>query len=134
MGCSIEEAELPTDSFDWVIAIRSLNHFQDVERALSVMFDAARDGATMLLIESLPLPLVRGRRHARLSHELAPRGFEHYRNWGSEDFLEFAGSRYAFEVLYHRPVGRDTCDQWLLVLEVRKGGLSLDGPGYQPSP
>lgn len=113
----VEEVCLESESFDWVVAIRSLNHFQDLDKALENMLGALRDGGRVLAVESLALPLVRSRSHQRLCHENADGGFQHFRNWGSEEFIRWVERRFACEVLVHRPVGRDTCDQWFVVLK-----------------
>ena len=114
---TIENLDNSPGGFRHVIALRSLNHFVDVERALTVIAAALQPGGTLLLIESLPLPLLRGRRHAKACHETAAGGFQHFRNWSSHRTLEILHARLPFRVLFHRPIGRDTCDQWILQLE-----------------
>jgi SAM-dependent methyltransferase len=109
----IENFDGPESSFDHVVAIRSLNHFIDVRRALAVMVRVARPDATLTLIESLALPLLRSRRQATVSHDAAFGGFQHLRNWGSEDVLPILESL-PVTVSLHRPVGIDTCDQWII--------------------
>jgi SAM-dependent methyltransferase len=101
--------------FDAVVALRSLNHFRDVGRALDVMAGCLRTGGQALLVESLPLPLVRARRHAVRAHRESAGRYEHLRNWDSSQVVDLLRGR-PFEVLEERPVGRDTCDQWILRL------------------
>jgi 2-polyprenyl-3-methyl-5-hydroxy-6-metoxy-1,4-benzoquinol methylase len=108
----VEGFEAPR-AFDRIVAIRSLNHFADVERALSRLAACLAPGGLMLLVESLALPLVRGRRQAARCHEVAEGGFQHLRNWSSHRTIS-ALRGLPLRVTFHRPVGRDTCDQWIL--------------------
>ncbi|MBM4398364.1 MAG: class I SAM-dependent methyltransferase [Deltaproteobacteria bacterium] len=112
----IEEFAGFDGAIDHVIAIRSLNHFLDIDTAFARIAAGLRPGGSLLVIESIPLPLLRSRRHARLCHEAQRGGFQHFRNWDSHRTLH-AIRRFPFQVKFHRPVGRDTCDQWLLTLE-----------------
>jgi SAM-dependent methyltransferase len=113
----VEDLEAPPASFDHVVAIRSLHHLPDLERALGVLVRVLRPGGRLLVVESVPLPLLRSRRHSRRSQVEARGGFQHYRNWGSEEVLDFVRGRLPLRTVLHRPVGRDTCDQWILELE-----------------
>lgn len=102
--------------YDHAVAIRSLNHFKDVRIAVSRMADAVKQGGRILLVESLPLPLVRSRRKLAFSHQVSDGGFQHLRNWDSSMVLnEIKGM--PLRVTQNRPIDRDTCDQWFLELE-----------------
>ena len=103
-------------SFDHALAIRSAHHFADLDRALGVLCAALKPGGRILLVESLPLPLVRSAADSRKSQHESRGGFQHYRNWDSYRFLEHVLGRYPLEPVFHRPVSRDTCDQWILEL------------------
>lgn len=107
------------EPYDHVLAIRSLHHVADLDRAFATMTDLIRPGGTLLLIESVALPLVRSRRHSAHSHAHATGGFQHARNWDSKRMLAFLGGRFPLRTVFHRPVSADTCDQWILVLERR---------------
>ncbi len=100
-------------SFDHAVAIRSLNHFIDPAAALAVLARVLKPGGTLTLIESLALPLVRTRRQADMSHGIAAGGFQHLRNWDSAPVLALL-TELPFEVTRHRPIGPDTCDQWII--------------------
>lgn len=102
--------------FDHVIALRSLNHFEDVDRALARICTVLKDGGGLLVVESVALPMVRSREHSATSHEASAGGFQHYRNWDSERVLERIRGRLPLDVVFHRPIGPDTCDQWILKL------------------
>ena len=112
---TIEEYGGDGGPFDAVVALRSLNHFADVGLALDVIAACLRPGGEALLVESLPLPLVRSRRHAARCHDEAAGRYEHLRNWDSAQVVALLSSR-PFAVLEERPVARDTCDQWILRL------------------
>jgi SAM-dependent methyltransferase len=110
---AIESFDGPAASFDHAVAIRSLNHFIDPAAALAVLARVVKSGGTLTLIESLALPLVRTRRQADRSHQVAAGGFQHLRNWDSAPVLALLGDL-PFEVTRHRPIGPDTCDQWIV--------------------
>ncbi|MBP7126946.1 methyltransferase domain-containing protein [Myxococcota bacterium] len=122
---TIESFDARRGPFESVMAIRSLNHFEDVSRAFQVMWDSLAPGGDLLVVESLPLPLVRSRRKASRSHQEAQGGWQHRRNLSSHQVLEIA-RRWPFEVVRHRPVGPDTCDQWFLWMR-RPGGALPTG-------
>lgn len=113
---AVENAQLNESGFDCCLAIRSLNHFPDIHRALENMTIWLRPGGTLILVESLPLPLLRPRKASLRSQTNATGGFQHYRNWDSYDVLRFISDRFPFRVSYHRPIGRDTTNQWILEL------------------
>jgi len=111
---TIEAFDAEPASFDHAIAIRSLNHFEDPAKALEVLAKVIKPGGSLVLIESLPLPLIRTKKQADTSHELAQGGFQHLRNWDSYPVLELI-SKLPFKVEWHRPISPDTCDQWIIV-------------------
>ncbi len=117
--CAGIEDFVPEDSgaYDHMVAIRSLHHVADLDRAFARMCDLLRPGGSLLLVESVALPLVRSRRQAAWCHAHATGGFQHVRNWDSHRMLAFLGGRYPLRLAFHRPISPDTCDQWFLVLE-----------------
>jgi len=104
--------------FDHVLSLRSLNHFLDVKAALQVVSRCLRPGGTAVFIESLALPMVRTRSKAAYSHSEARGGFQHLRNWSSVHLVDLVTRHFQtdFVVEHHRPVGPDTCDQWIVTL------------------
>lgn len=113
--CGIETFS-SSKRYDMIVAIRSLNHFDDADMALARMSSYLAPGGRLLLVESLPLPLVRSRQHAELCHTVAFGGYQHKRNWSSHRVIE-AVANLPLRLVFHRPVGRDTCNQWILELE-----------------
>jgi hypothetical protein len=101
--------------FDTVLSLRSLNHFISVSDALLSIHRALKPAGQAVFIESLALPLVRSSRHAQDCHDEAAGGFQHLRNWDSSQLIELA-LKSGFDVTFHRPISRETCDQWIVVL------------------
>lgn len=106
--------------FDHVLSLRSLNHFLDVDAAIASIRRCLKPGGRVVLMESLALPLVRSRKKAHASHQAAAGGFQHLRNWDSAQLIEVVErinqAEPVFQVEYHRPIGPDTCDQWIVIL------------------
>jgi ubiquinone/menaquinone biosynthesis C-methylase UbiE len=110
----LEDVDLSPASYDFVIAIRSLNHIADVSMALARVISALKRGGTMLLIESLPLPLVRSRKTSQRCHADATGGFQHFHNTDLQEALDILGKE-RVEPVFVRAISLDTCDQWILV-------------------
>jgi len=104
--------------FDTVLSMRSLNHFMDVGAALASIHRCLKPGGRAVIVESLALPLVRTRRQADDCHVRQAGGFQHLRNWDSMQLLELVAESFGdrFAVTFHRPIGLDTCDQWIVIL------------------
>jgi SAM-dependent methyltransferase len=113
----IEEFDHPTGYFDYVLMLRSLNHFRDLERTFDLVTRLLRNHGNVILTECLPFGLLRSRgKTAEARQSLVPR-FEHFRNWSSEQVLEFVRrGGYPFRVNVHRPVQPKTANMWLLKL------------------
>jgi SAM-dependent methyltransferase len=110
----IEDAKLPREAYDAVLALRSPNHFVDVRRALQVITDALRPGGRLMLCDSLAFGLLRQPHQAAYADAMSP-GHHHYRNWSSEQFLA-ALAAHPLELTSHVPVSPATSDLWLLEL------------------
>lgn len=114
----IEDFESPDGMlYDHVLAIRSVHHIEALEVALERICAVLKPGGRLLIIESAALPLLRSKKHAELAKSYASGGFQHLRNWDSNEMLAFLGKRFHLEVLFHRPISPDTCDQWILVMQ-----------------
>jgi protein-L-isoaspartate O-methyltransferase len=114
----LEEAQIEPASYDYVVAIRSINHIADINAGLEKMVKAMRANGTMLLIESLPLPLVRSRKASQRCHEMATGGFQHFHNNDLHEVLNIL-QKTDVEPVFMREVSLDTCDQWILVCKKR---------------
>ena len=111
----IEDFSFRHGYFDYVFALRSLNHFHDLERAFTVMTDLLKDRGMLVMAECVPFGLLRSRAQTRRARRAAGPGFEHYRNWSSEQVLEFIRKKgFPLKLNTHRPVRPGTSNQWLL--------------------
>lgn len=112
---TIEEFTAPEGFFDYVLVFRSLNHFRDLERAFAVIERVLRVEGMLYVCDSVVFGMLRTPAQVRFADEHAPYGHEHYRNWSSHQLLEFL-ERYRFRIDAHRPVNRQTSNQWMLKL------------------
>lgn len=101
--------------FDYVLALRSVNHFRDMERAFRNLASLLRVQGQFVLCDSVAYGLLRTSSQARYADQNAPVGHEHYRNWSSHQLVEFA-RRFPFRVDVHRPVSAQGCNQWIVKL------------------
>jgi SAM-dependent methyltransferase len=113
--CAIEQFEFEPGYFDYVLALRSFNHFRDLEKAFAVMAGVLRVQGQFVLCDSVAYGLVRTPAQARFADQNAPVGHEHFRNWSSQQVVQFA-RRYPFRVDVHRPVTAQSCNQWIVKL------------------
>ena len=111
----IEHFATEPASYDHVLCLRALNHVFDLDEALSRMSRALKPGGLLLLLEMTPFAMLR-RAEQIAAADRAPRaGHQHFRNVASEDVLPLV-ARHGLRVVEHRPVGRDTSNQWILLL------------------
>lgn len=96
--------------YDNIIVIRSINHFDDVEMAIKNIIKMLKSGGKLMIVDSIPLPII--------GREMDRSLFEHKRNWSSYDCLEHMKDK-EVSLVFHRPVSKDTCNQWFLVFEKR---------------
>jgi SAM-dependent methyltransferase len=73
------EAFTPEAPLDHVLVLRSWNHLQDPDRALTLWHQALSPEGTLLVVDNGAYGLVRTRAQAALA-EGGPAGFEHHRN------------------------------------------------------
>jgi SAM-dependent methyltransferase/pyruvate-formate lyase-activating enzyme len=112
---SIEDLDVAQGFYDYVFVFRSLNHFFDLERAFTVIERALRVGGMLYVCDSVVFAMLRTRAQVEWADTHAAVGHEHYRNWSSEELLDFL-QRYRFRVNVHRPVSPDGSNQWILKL------------------
>lgn len=109
----IEDFQAEASAFDYVLAFRSLNHFRDVARAFSVVTSVLREQGQLLLCDSPPFGMVRTREQVRFADTYARHGHEHFRNWTSHQVVALL-RRFPMRLNVHRPVTRETSNQWIL--------------------
>ena len=111
----IESFTFEPGYFDYVLVFRSLNHFRDMTQAFRVISKLMRVQGQMVLCDSPPFAMLRTPEQVSFADENAPVGHEHYRNWTSQQVVEFL-KRFPFRVDVHRPVSVKTSNQWILKL------------------
>ncbi|MDH5492710.1 MAG: class I SAM-dependent methyltransferase, partial [Myxococcales bacterium] len=111
----VEQFECEEGYFDYVLGLRSLNHFNDMLEAFRVIARAMRVGGQLVLCDSPPFAMLRTPNQVRFADTNAPFGHEHFRNWTSEQVVEFL-KRFPFRVDVHRPVSSRSSNQWIVKL------------------
>jgi SAM-dependent methyltransferase len=106
-------------SYDHVLCLRSLNHVRDVDEAFSRMAGLLSPGGSLLLVETTPFAMLRTPEQVAAADRAPRAGHQHFRNVSSEDVLPLVG-RHGFRVVAHHRAGRETTNQWILLL-VREG-------------
>lgn len=113
----VEAFDGPAGYFDYVLMLRSLDHFRDVARTFDLVSRLLRVWGAVIVTECLPFGLLRSREKTTQARASLVPKFEHYRNWSSEQLLELLRSRGSpFRVNVHRPVQPRTANMWLLKL------------------
>ena len=81
------------------------------------MTELLKDQGMLIMAECVPFGLLRSRQQTARARGAQGPGFEHYRNWSSEQVLEFVRKKgFPFKLNTHRPVRPGTSNQWLLKL------------------
>lgn len=126
---TIEHFEAEPGYFDYVLGLRSLNHFQDMERAFEVICKVTRLQAQLVFCDSLVYGLLRTASQVAFADQNAPVGHEHYRNWSSQQVVEFL-KRFPLRLDVHRPVSAQSSNQWILkFMRVAEVPARSAGPG-----
>ncbi len=107
----IEDAHLPEDYFDYVLAIRSYNHFYNLSKAFDTMHKILISGGSLFLVENVPFGMIRNKSVA-LAYKTKP-DFEHYRNHTLQEAVDVV-TQSGFKVVetYHEM--EKGCNQWML--------------------
>ena len=115
----VEEFAGHDGAFDWVLALRALNHVEDLERALDVMTAALAPGGRLLLSDMTVYGLLRTAEQVAAADAAGgPGGQQHFRNWDSHRVLQRC-RRHPLDLLVHQPVTPGTSNEWFLLLERR---------------
>jgi len=102
--------------FQWVLALRAVNHFQDLGRALQVMTGALRPGGWLLLSDMIPYGLLRTPAQVALADTVGRGRQEHLRNHDSSEVLEEL-AHLPLRLVSHLPVTPETANEWFLLLQ-----------------
>jgi len=113
----VESFQCDPGYFDYVLMLRSINHFRSLQTTFDVITKALRNYGLLIIADCIPFALLRSSEKTRKAHaSLKPR-FEHYRNFTSQQVLEFVkGRNYPYVVNIHRPVMAKTANLWLIKL------------------
>jgi len=114
----IEDFSGQVGTFHWVLALRTLNHVEDLERALEVICAALRPGGRLLLSDMTVYGLLRTPDQVAAADARGRGDQQHFRNWDSQEVL-LACRRHPLNLLEHQPVTRETSNEWFLLLERR---------------
>ena len=91
-----------------------MNHVQDLPRALAVMSRALRPGGELLLSDMTVYGLLRTAGQVELA-DAQGHGQEHHHNLHGAEVLRLLAGL-PLELLQHRPVTRETSNEWFLWL------------------
>ena len=115
--CRVEDFSAPEGRFHWVLALRTLNHMDDLQRALGVICAVLRPGGKLLLSDMTVYGLLRTP-HQVTAADHRGHGQEHFRNWDSHQVLALCEGQ-PLDLLVHQPVTPETSNEWFLLLERR---------------
>ena len=110
----IETLRCQEGSMDHVLALRTVNHVEDLPRALEVMTRALRPGGELLLSDMTVYGLLRTPGQVALA-DADGHHQEHHRNLDAEGVLGLLG-HLPLELIERRPVTRETSNEWFLRL------------------
>jgi organic radical activating enzyme/SAM-dependent methyltransferase len=101
--------------FDYVLILRSFNHFEDLDRTFEILCGLMRNNAQLIMADCIPFALLRSRKKISAARSSLVPQFEHFRNWDSEMVLEYLKSRkFSLRLDTHRKVSPKTSNQWIL--------------------
>lgn len=113
----IETFEWSPGYFDYVLMLRSINHFRDLGVTFQLVRRLLRNYGSLIIADGIPFALLRSSEKARQAHTALEPHFEHYRNFSSAQVLDFLRGRdLPFVINVHRPVLPKTSNLWLLKL------------------
>jgi len=114
---TIEDFKFQTGYFDYIFSLRSLNHFYDMKRAFDKICDLLRNSGMVIIADTVVFALLRHYDKVLKVRRSKRPVFEHYRNWSSEQLIEFLReNNYPFKLDTHKPVRNGTSNQWIVKL------------------
>lgn len=106
----------PGEAFDWLLVLRSYNHFRDLGTAIAQLERLLVPGGRLLVAENTPFGLARSREQIAHMVQTDELPFEHFRNHTSGQARRWFEA-FGFRVLDEHPVSPTTSNQWILELE-----------------
>lgn len=111
----IEEFDGEPGYFDYILMLRSINHFKDLAVTFRIIQKLLRNYGSLIIADCIPFALLRSASKAEQAHASMVPIFEHYRNFTSGQVLEFVRrEKLPFVVNIHRPVLPKTSNLWLM--------------------
>jgi SAM-dependent methyltransferase len=115
----IEQFAASSGTFDWVLFLRSYNHFPELSTALHKAAKLLRPGGHLLIVENTVFGLVRRPEQVPCREYGPESAWEHYRNHASAQARVWT-TAWGFETLIEHPLGPGTSNQWLLLCRKRE--------------
>jgi SAM-dependent methyltransferase len=113
LDSTMEALELPEGGFDWVLVLRSHNHFGDLWESYFRMVRALKPGGRLLVVDNTAFALIRENKETmeelRALDGVEP---EHIRNHTGIQAQEFI-SRFPLTLIDQYDVGPGSANQWL---------------------
>ncbi len=116
----IEGATLEESAYDWILVLRSYNHFKYIAKAFASLERSLKPGGKLLVVDNVAWGVVLDeRKWSAIRRKTGPKRFEHYRNHDSEQALKMILSinRASLRLLQHHPVSKHGANQWWLLFE-----------------
>ncbi len=116
----IESAALKKERFDWILVLRSYNHFHSLPRAFDAFEKALKPGGKLLVVDNTAWGVVYDEdKWSSIRGQKGKKHFEHYRNHDSEQALAsiIAINSDSLRLLQHHPVSKHGANQWWLLFE-----------------
>jgi MoaA/NifB/PqqE/SkfB family radical SAM enzyme/SAM-dependent methyltransferase len=114
---SIEDFKFQASYFDYIFSLRSLNHFYDMKMAFDRISSLLRSSGMLIIADTVVFALLRPYDKVLRVRSSRRPVFEHYRNWSSEQLIEFLReNNYPFKLDTHKPVRNGTSNQWIVKL------------------
>ncbi len=111
----VEEYDGESGYFDYVLMLRSINHFKDLSVTFRKIQKLLRNYGSLIIADCITFALLRSRQKADDAHQSMVPIFEHYRNFTSNQVLEFfRKEKLSFVLNIHRPVVPKTSNLWLM--------------------
>ena len=100
------------ERFDWVLVMRSHNHFHDLKRVYRNIAAWLKPGGSLIVVDNTVYGLVRSKDlWEKIKAEGGPDRFEHFNNHDSRQAVPYVLEA-GLELVEHHPVARETANQW----------------------
>ena len=108
----IEDFKYEDNFFDFILVLRSYNHFHGLRSAFDNIHRLLKPGGKLLVVDNGPFLLIKHLDEPSQNRKK----LEHYRNHTSFETLSFL-KRYDYRILQHEPIRPAEGNQWMLFLQ-----------------